>query len=67
MPYFYHEIVKRAVINSLDADPEQQSKMSSLLSLLHSKEVLSSQQATRGFNRLYTLLPDLVLDTPGWC
>jgi programmed cell death protein 4 len=63
-PHFYHEIVKRAVINALDAGEEQQLQMSELLKALFAKEVLSPQQATRGFNRLYLLLPDLVLDTP---
>ncbi len=64
-PHFYHEIVKRAVINALDTDEAKQAQMSELLQALFAKEVLSPQQATRGFNRLYLLLPDLVLDTPG--
>ncbi len=63
-PHFYHEIVKRAVINALDAEEAKQEQMSELLAALFKKEVLSPQQASRGFNRLYLLLPDLVLDTP---
>lgn len=64
VPHFYHEIVKRAVINALDYEEAKQIQMSALLDALTQKESLSSAQAVRGFNRLYSLLPDLVLDTP---
>lgn len=65
VPHFYHEIVKRAVINAIDEPEDKQESMSTLLAVLFAKEVLSTQQATRGFNRLHLLLPDLLLDTPG--
>lgn len=64
VPHFFHEIVKRAVINALDEDEAKQIQMSALLDTLTAKETLSTAQAVRGFNRLYLLLPDLVLDTP---
>jgi programmed cell death protein 4 len=61
---FYHEVVKRAVVNSLDKTPADQVKMSELLAHLFALELLSSAQARKGFNRLHSLLPDLTLDTP---
>lgn len=63
-PQFYHEIVKRAVINAMDKPVEEQLHMSLLLRDLFQHELLSSHQAVKGFNRLFTILPDLKLDTP---
>jgi programmed cell death protein 4 len=62
---FYHEIVKRAVCNAMDSSAEDQASMSLLLKELFACELLSAQQAEKGFSRLYRLLPDLVLDSPG--
>ena len=64
VPLYFHEVVKRAVINAMDRTAEEQVTMSALLAALSRAELLSSQQAVKGFNRLYHMLPDLALDTP---
>jgi len=63
-PLFLHEVTKRAVSNAMDKPEEEQVLMSHLLDRLHKSEVLSAQQAEKGYNRLHCILPDLVLDTP---
>jgi programmed cell death protein 4 len=61
---FYHEIVKRAVVNALDVSKENQLKISELLAYLVERDRLTSMQAIKGFNRLHSLVGDLSLDTP---
>jgi len=63
-PHFYHEVVKRTVVNSLDTSPEKQAQMSQLLAFLVERDQLTKLQAKQGFDRLHSLLPDLSLDTP---
>mmetsp|Transcript_1357 Transcript_1357/g.1972 ORF Transcript_1357/g.1972 Transcript_1357/m.1972 type:complete len:383 (+) Transcript_1357:97-1245(+) len=63
-PFFSHEIVKRAVKLSLDKTEDDQVAMSLLLKHLHSNEMISSQQVTKGFERVHEVIADLVLDTP---
>ena len=63
-PQFFHEIVKRAVINTLDLSQAEQEQMSGLLAELRAAEMLSITQAQKGFSRLFQALPDLKLDTP---
>ncbi|CAM9340282.1 unnamed protein product [Ascophyllum nodosum] len=61
---FHHEIVKRGVKTALDGTDDDRTAMSSLLAYLNSNEIISDGQILKGFNRLYEILPDLVLDTP---
>lgn len=63
-PQFYHEVVKRAVVNALDLAPEKQALMSELIAYLVERDQLTQLQAKKGFDRLHSLLPDLVLDSP---
>lgn len=63
-PQFYHEVVKRTVVNSLDLSVEKQASMSELLAFLIERDQLTGLQAKKGFDRLHSLLPDLELDTP---
>lgn len=63
-PLFAHEVVKRAVINSLDKSAEKQLQMSKLLANLAKNEIVSVVQAEKAFQRLEAALPDLTLDTP---
>lgn len=63
-PLYYHEILKRAVCNALDKPTNEQRCMSELLLQLTRRELMSAQQAEKGFNRLHRMLPDLLLDTP---
>ena len=63
-PLFYHEVVKRAVVHVLDKQQMDQNSMSSLLAYLVERDLLTKQQAVKGFTRLHDLLPDLKLDAP---
>jgi hypothetical protein len=63
-PLYFHEIIKRAVSNAMDKPTSDQECMSALLQQLSAEQLLSSQQAEKGFNRLHRLLPDLALDSP---
>lgn len=56
--------MKRSVVQALDKDGSQQMIMSKLLHHLSDLGYLKRQQAMHGFNRLYALVDDLVLDTP---
>lgn len=48
---FYHEVVKRAVVNALDSPKETQLKVSELLAYLVERDRLTSMQAIKGFDR----------------
>ncbi|GBG31866.1 Programmed cell death protein 4 [Hondaea fermentalgiana] len=63
--HFHHEVVKRAVVISLDCREREQAMMSSLLAELSSREIISEKQMEIGFRRLFQALPDLELDAPG--
>jgi programmed cell death protein 4 len=63
-PQFYHEVVKRAVVSSLDHHPDKQLAISKLLKYLHEQGYLKASQARLGFNHLHAILDDLTLDTP---
>jgi len=63
-PHFFHEVVKRAVVQSMDSSDEQQNSMSSLLKELSKTEILTKYQTVKGFDRLHALINDIKLDTP---
>lgn len=63
-PLYHHEVLKRAVCTAMDKPSQEQRCMSDLLVQLTRQELMSVQQAEKGFNRLHRLLPDLLLDTP---
>jgi programmed cell death protein 4 len=63
-PQFHHEVVKRAVTMALDKSEENQIAMSKLLAAWSSINLLSVQQAEKGFNRLFKSISDIVLDVP---
>ncbi|CAM9227575.1 unnamed protein product [Choristocarpus tenellus] len=62
--HFHHEIVKRAVKAALDESDDDRTAMSSLLAYLNLNEVISGKQIKKGFDRLYQIVDDLILDTP---
>mmetsp|Transcript_6868 Transcript_6868/g.6169 ORF Transcript_6868/g.6169 Transcript_6868/m.6169 type:complete len:404 (+) Transcript_6868:150-1361(+) len=64
VPYYYHEIVKRAIVQSLDKSLDRQVSMSGLLTHLFKEGMLKKQQAVVGFNRVFGYIDDLTLDTP---
>ena len=63
-PHFFHEVVKRAVVQSMDSNEDQQKSMSSLLLELSNSEILTKYQTIKGYDRLYALIDDIKLDTP---
>jgi len=63
-PHFHHEVVKRAIVNSLDKSPEDHEAMRRLLSHLSTEEIISKQQIMAGMKRVCEVAPDLTLDTP---
>jgi len=63
-PLFYHEVVKRSVVQVMDKPKEAQEAMVQLLCFLVERDLLTKQQAVKGFTRLHDLLPDLLLDAP---
>lgn len=63
-PLFFHEIVKRSMVLSLDRNIGEQALISKLLKELVKKDLLTEQQTIKGFNRVHDLVPDLKLDTP---
>lgn len=65
VPFFHHEVVKRAVVLSLDYREREQAMMSSLLAELYAREIISSVQVEKGFRALFQSIQDLELDSPG--
>ncbi len=63
-PQFHHEVVKRAVTLALDKTEDNQIAMSKLLANWSVINLLSIQQAEKGFNRLFKSISDIVLDVP---
>jgi programmed cell death protein 4 len=63
-PYFYHEIVKRAITCSLDKTPDDRQAIHNLLRHLRREDVVSSSQMAMGYQLVRERLPDIVLDTP---
>lgn len=65
-PFFFHEIVKRAITASLDKTEEKQIQISKLFKYLYDIGILTNSklQVKKGFDKLYLAMPDLVLDTP---
>lgn len=63
-PEFMHEVVKRALTSVVDKSDEAQQAMSNLFIYLAEEDVLSEQQASKGFRRVHDRLDDLVLDCP---
>jgi programmed cell death protein 4 len=63
-PFFFHEVVKRAVVLGIDRNAEEQQQISNFLFHLYEQDMLSAQQTVKGFRRLYDLIGDLKLDSP---
>jgi programmed cell death protein 4 len=61
---FFHEIVKRAIVLSMDKTNLQRKAISDLFHELSEIQLLTINQCEKGFNRLYESLNDLILDTP---
>lgn len=62
--HFHHELVKRAVVTSMDKSAEQQAKVADLVQHLHASQVLSSEHTQQGLSKVKAKLSDLTLDAP---
>ena len=63
-PHFHHEVVKRAVRHVIDKSTDQRELIIGLLVRLSEDGLLSIDQVEKGFDKLYSMLPDMSLDTP---
>jgi len=63
-PSFYHEVVKRLVVISLDHHEQQQLLSRKLVGRLYTDRLLIEDQLLLGCKRLLEALPDLRLDSP---
>ncbi|CAH9128319.1 unnamed protein product [Cuscuta epithymum] len=63
VPYFHHEIVKRAVILSMERVAAE-SRVLELLKTAAEEGLINSSQITKGFSRIIDSIDDLSLDVP---
>lgn len=63
-PHFHHELVKRLLVIALEKSVEEREGMSELLQYLMEEDIVSRKQFVKGFDRTFSILSDLVLDTP---
>lgn len=63
-PHFHYEIVKRAIVMALEKSEENQSAVSELFVNLAERDFISSLQFEAGFLKVFSMMSDLILDTP---
>ncbi|KAJ6812278.1 uncharacterized protein M6B38_306105 [Iris pallida] len=63
VPFFHHEVVKRALVLAMEAQISE-SAISKLLKEAAEEGLISSSQMLKGFSRLVESLDDLTLDIP---
>ncbi|KAH0878271.1 hypothetical protein HID58_065665, partial [Brassica napus] len=63
VPFFHHEIVKRALIMAMERRKAQE-KLLELLKEATEVGLINSTQVTKGFSRIIDLIEDLSLDIP---
>ncbi|PWA82638.1 Armadillo-type fold [Artemisia annua] len=61
MPFFNHEVVKKALVMAME---KQNDRMLDLLQECFSEGLITTNQLTKGFNRIKDGLDDLALDIP---
>ncbi|KAM9380014.1 programmed cell death protein 4 [Phaethornis superciliosus] len=65
VPHFHHELVYEAVVMVLESTGEKTFKMIlDLLKSLWSSSVITMDQMKRGYERVYSEIPDINLDVP---
>ena len=65
VPFFMHEVVKRALTLAIEHGGKAPKAVLDLLAALSESGMVTSNQMARGFARVSERLPDLVLDVPG--
>jgi len=63
VPHFHHEIVYEALLKALD-DIDAIGKVIAMLKFLYDSGVLSVDQLTMGFTRIFSNIDDIKLDSP---
>ena len=63
-PRYNHELVKRALVMAVDCSNDDQICISELFNHLVSVGLVTQDQLLIGFQRLYSELKDLTLDSP---
>ncbi|XP_072039315.1 programmed cell death protein 4-like [Amphiura filiformis] len=65
VPHFHHELVYEAVYMVLeDTGDRAANMMAKLLKYLYNSSIVTVDQLTTGFQRVFNSLPDIVLDVP---
>ncbi|WOH10611.1 hypothetical protein DCAR_0730080 [Daucus carota subsp. sativus] len=62
MPFFSHEVVKRALVMAIENNND---KMLDLLDECYCEALITTNQLTKGFTRVSDTIADLALDIPG--
>lgn len=63
VPFFYHEIVKRAIIMAMER-PQAEGRLLDLLNTAADECLINSSQISKGFTRIIDTVDDLSLDIP---
>eukprot|EP00967_Tisochrysis_lutea_P055292 scaffold69427_cov31-Tisochrysis_lutea.AAC.3 len=63
-PQFHHYVIKRGVLRAMDEADRERELIAILFSSLYVREVLTNEQAARGFRSLLESLDDVSIDTP---
>ncbi|XP_021737547.1 programmed cell death protein 4-like [Chenopodium quinoa] len=63
VPYFHHEIMKRALILAMERQ-KAEGKILELLRMVAKEGLINSSQINKGFNRVIETIDDLSLDIP---
>lgn len=61
MPFFHHEVVKKALVNVME---KKNDRMWGLLKVCYSMGLITPNQMMKGFRRVADCMDDLVLDVP---
>ncbi|KAF3796600.1 Programmed cell death protein 4 [Nymphaea thermarum] len=64
LPFYHHEVVKRAMIVAIERNPVAESLVLQLLREAADEGLISSSQMSKGFARVSESLDDLTLDVP---
>ncbi|XP_048745051.2 programmed cell death protein 4-like [Ostrea edulis] len=65
VPHFHHELVYEATVMVLEDSSERAAhRMCDFLKSLNDTVIITPQQMSQGFQRVYDALPDIVLDVP---
>ncbi|XP_074284340.1 MA3 DOMAIN-CONTAINING TRANSLATION REGULATORY FACTOR 2 isoform X2 [Silene latifolia] len=63
IPFFHHEIIKRALIIAMERR-QAEGEILNLLKMVAQENLINSSQISKGFNRLIDTIDDLSLDIP---